>query len=208
MLPVGEKNFVTALDGPDSRGLVISGNFGEFFIQNGTTQISDGLGTTTVPYIETPRTLIQNVKDAQTNTPLIERTSRVALRKENEITCLDAHATFCGLNDGNSTCVMTTYTDDNFLTPEVGESLIFSVNRPSTESSSAYEACHVLSTAETIDIATVTFNKGSSFTFPVSVEVAPYQANTVTDGTGTYVFFINSTQIEKEQVTIVYGYEE
>ena len=151
-----------------------------FFILNTGTIESDGLGDTTVPHIQNPKYLIQNVLDANQNLPFLNISSRVSMNRETT-DCLNVELRHSGK-------------------PFLPRDDYYFVKRPNNASEIAtYRNC----TAITQDFSavrafTLTVNSDENFIFNFSATIAPYRPDTTIakNAAGDYSFTIKTTTLQ------------
>lgn len=179
-----EENFITAItDGDDNSGLrmgVVP------FVQNGTRQVDDGFGGyTTEPYLPyVPRTLVQALKTAYIETPDINVTSFISMRRLEQNNCIDI--------DQPVYSVPGVDFDAIFFNVPAEQSIVYDVQRPILDDAALFYDCHVIRQGlAPVHVARLSVPTGTFFATKLFIEVASYGLN-VTDGAGTYTFEVNS----------------
>ncbi len=187
-LPETEENFITAVtDGDDNSGL----RMGILpFVQDGTHQVDDGFGgfiaESYLPSV--PRTLVQTLDTAYVDTPNINATSFVSMRRLDQPTCIDVDEPVYSVSSFSGADF-----DTVFFNLPLAESIVYDVQRPPVENAATYYDCHVLRQGlSPVHVARVSVPVGTAFTTKIFIEIAPYGI-TATDGAGTYRYDIDST---------------
>lgn len=195
-----EMNFVTALDdGPNNTGFRLAFDSSHAatlpFVQNATRLVNGNLLDAEEPWIAEPRTLAQSVLAAPPETPALNATSFVSMRRLGaEEECLDVSSTYTR---------MAKEVDEIFFDPGDGESLVYDVQRP--VDLARFQSCHVLQEgSESVHLARVALPAGTPLVTTLYVEVAPWIENTVTDGEATYEFRVNTTASPLAVVGVVF----
>lgn len=196
-----ETNFITALDAKTAneplRAILTGG--ASFYLQTGTQTIGSGFGATTEDIIATPRTYVQNVLAADSTIDGVSESSRISLRREDEANCVDIAATYS----------TSAYTDSFFMNAQTGEELLFQVQRPSVAEADGKKTCHAFEEdigLTSIDVAVFTVPENTVVELSFSLEIAPYIEDTVTVGSGSFGFDLNTAGMDVGD-NFVYGTE-